>query len=452
MGMTEIIADLAVRAVRVLIVEVPGRWLTRVELEQQMIQRGWRHAWAPAEADVLAVCGVPGPELTSIVDRLWEQMPGPRVRADMTSSNSVSSALDDAATMYVDTAIHRRDARERAQEPQIPHDSMGHGGHDDMEQGNHGEPDHGDHDSMDHGSHNEMDHSGHEDMNHGDHDRSGHGGTDQGSHGDHGDHGDMDHGSHGGPDHGDHDSMDHGSHDHSGHGGMDHGSHAGMDMAPGGISLAHGGQDRDGLEMDVLHLPLGPVLPYWSAGLVLNCSLQGDVVFDAEVSIVDGREHEPKSLASSPGLRPAMYCDDVLALLALAGADDLAARARLARDCLLRGDQTAARDVLERMVRAVRRSWLLRWSLRGVLVLDPSDLERHGLPASCEGDAYDRMLLTLTRVRDEVGGAGPTSEDDDRVSWRSLPHLVTGLELATLRLAVASLNLHCASQAVEYDR
>ena len=37
---------------------------------------------------------------------------------------------------------------------------------------------------------------------------------------------------------------------------MDHG---GMSMPePGGIPLAGGGPDRDGLEMDVLTVPLGP--------------------------------------------------------------------------------------------------------------------------------------------------------------------------------------------------
>src|SRR5699024_11402590 len=89
------------------------------------------------------------------------------------------------------------------------------------------------------------------------------------SHNGHEDHSQMDHsghGSHGGMDHSGHGS--HGGMDHSGHSG--HGGHGGMDMAPEGISLAQGGQDRDGLEMDVLHLPLGPVLPFWPAGLVLT--------------------------------------------------------------------------------------------------------------------------------------------------------------------------------------
>ena len=385
MGLNELLARFAVRAAQVLVVEVPGHWDARMELEQQLLRRGWRPASTPADADVLAVCGVPGPELSELVDRLWEQMPGPRVRADITSPGGVGPALDDAAALLLDTPHHRTDARERPQEPEIPED-VDHGGHGGMD---HGEMDHG-----------EMDH------------------------------GEMDHGGHGG------------------HGGMDHSGHGGMDMAPGGIALAGGGEDRDGLEMDVLHLPLGPVLPFWPAGLVLRCSLQGDVVVDAEASVVDGAG------AGGPGPGPApaavVWCDQVMALLALAGVEDAAACARRARDALLCGDEDAARDAVERLDRTVRRSWLLRSSLRGVLLLDRAGLERHGLPGHCRGDAHDRLLSRVERIRAEAGGTEPTPAEDGGVPWAVVPDLVTGLELASVRLAVASLDLdpHPAVQAV----
>ncbi|WP_232319279.1 hypothetical protein [Kocuria turfanensis] len=411
MGLNELLARFAVRAAQVLVVEVPGHWDARMELEQQLLRRGWRPASTPADADVLAVCGVPGPELSELVDRLWEQMPGPRVRADITSPGGVGPALDDAAALLLDTPHHRTDARERPQEPEIPED-VDHGGHGGMD---HGEMDHGemDHGEMDHG---EMDHG---EMDHGEMD-----------------HGEMDHG-----------EMDHGGH--GGHGGMDHSGHGGMDMAPGGIALAGGGEDRDGLEMDVLHLPLGPVLPFWPAGLVLHCSLQGDVVVDAEASVVDGAG------AGGPGPGPApaavvVWCDQVVALLALAGAEDAASGARRARDALLHGDRGAARAAAERLHRTIRRSRLLRWSLRGVLPLDPSALEHHGLPRHCLGDAHDRLLSRVERIRAEAGGAVPVPVEDGAVPWAVLPELVTGLELASVRLAVASLGLdpHPAVQEV----
>ncbi|WP_270260440.1 hypothetical protein [Kocuria marina] len=397
MGLSGALARLAVRATRVLVVEVPGHWATRMEVEHQLLRRGWRPAWTPADADVLAVCGVPGPELSELVDRLWEQMPGPRVRADITSPGTVGSALDAAAALLLDTPHHRTDAQERAQEPEIPEDA-------------------------DHGGHGGMGHGG---MDHGE---MGHGGMD---------HGGMDHG-----------EMDHGEMDHGGHGGMDHSGHGGMDMAPGGIALAGGGEDRDGLEMDVLHLPLGPVLPFWPAGLVLRCSLQGDVVVDAEASVVDGAG------AGGPGPGPApaavVWCDQVMALLALAGVEDAAACARRARDALLCGDEDAARDAVERLDRTVRRSWLLRSSLRGVLLLDRAGLERHGLPGHCRGDAHDRLLSRVERIRAEAGGTEPTPAEDGGVPWAVVPELVTGLELGSVRLAVASLDLdpHPAVQAV----
>ena len=389
MGLTRILAHLAVNSARVLIVEAPGHWLTRVELEQQMLLRGWCAAWTPADADVLAVCGVPGPELVELAQRLWEQMPGPRVRVDVASSAVVGSALEDAAALLLDTPYHRADARERAQEPRIPEDH-GQMGHEGM-------------------NHEGMDHGGHEGMNH--------------------------------------EAMNHEGMDHAGHGG-----HSGMDMAPAGIALAQGGQDRDGLEMDVLHLPLGPVLPFWPAGLVLCCSLQGDVVVDAAASVVDGAGQAAgsKEPQAPPVPASAVRCDGVMALLALAGADDAAARARRARDALVRGDQGAARDVVERLHRTVRRSWLLRWSLRGVLVLDPSDLARHGLPEGCRGDAHDRLSSMVEGLRSEVcGGAVPAAVESGAVPWERMPHLVTGLELATVRLAVASLNLEPFSTVQE---
>ncbi|MCD1144459.1 hypothetical protein LQU92_04275 [Kocuria sp. LUK] len=422
MGLNELLARFAVRATTVLVVEVPGHWDARMELEQQLLRRGWRPARTPADADVLAVCGTPGPELAELVDRLWEQLPGPRVRADITSSSAVASALDDAAALLLDTDHHRADARERPQRPEISEDP------------DHGGMDHGGHDGMDHGG---MDHkgSGHGEM---EHEEPDHGGMDHEGSG----HGEMEHED---PDHGDMDHED-----------MDHGGHGGMDMAPEGIPLAEGGEDRDGLEMDVLHLPLGPVLPFWPAGLVLRCSLQGDVVVNADASVVDGGSDDEDDGAGaggpSPGPAPAavVRCDRVVALLALAGAEDAAAGARRARDALLHGDQGAARDAAERLHRTIRRSRLLRWSLRGVLPLAPSDLEQHGLPRRCLGDAHDRLLARVERIRAEAGGAEPVPVEDAAVPWAVLPELVTGLELASVRLAVASLDLepHPAVQEV----
>jgi hypothetical protein len=44
--------------------------------------RRWLLASAPAGADVLAVCGRPGPQLAEAVEKVWGQLPGPRVRIE----------------------------------------------------------------------------------------------------------------------------------------------------------------------------------------------------------------------------------------------------------------------------------------------------------------------------------------------------------------------------------
>lgn len=137
MGLNELLAGLAVRAAHVLVVEPPGQWSIRVELEHQMLRRGWRRAWTPADADVLAVCGVPGPELAELVDLIWEQMPGPRVRTSISSPDAVALALRTAADLLLDTPGHRADAQGRLQEPQLSDDSN------DMDDG---DLDHGEHD------------------------------------------------------------------------------------------------------------------------------------------------------------------------------------------------------------------------------------------------------------------------------------------------------------------
>ena len=391
MGLNELLAGLAVRAAHVLVIEPPGQWSTRVELDHQMLRRGWRRAWTPADADVLAVCGVPGPELAELVDLIWEQMPGPRVRTSISSPDAVALALRTAADLLLDTPGHRADAQGRLQEPQLSDDSN------DMDDG---DLDHGEHDGTSPEEHPGMRNPGHDKM--------------------------------------EHDQTDHENHD-------GHGGHGGMDMAPAGIPLAQAGEDRDGLEMDVLQLPLGPVLPFWPAGLVLRCSLQGDVVVDAEAAVIDNGGYGTPEQAKRPGPMPvsaAVRCDNALALLALAGADDAAARARHARDTLLQGEQDAAQDAVERLYRTVRKSRLLRWSLRSVLPLTSADLERHGLPSRCLGDAHDRLLWSLDVIRAETRNEEPVEPiDGGVVPWAIVPHLVTGLEVASVRLAVASLDL-----------
>ncbi|MDQ3343442.1 MAG: hypothetical protein M3524_07710, partial [Actinomycetota bacterium] len=109
--------------------------------------------------------------------------------------------------------------------------------------------------------------------------------------------------------------------------------------------------------------------------------------------------------------------------------------ARAIRDCLLDGGQDPATSArIARLVGRVRRSWVLRWSLRGIRPLSEKELSKRGLPTSFAGDTYDRLLSMLEGTATDVIG--------DHFFTHHLPRLVTGLDLATARLVVASLDLH----------
>jgi hypothetical protein len=333
MDLRQRLVHLALRRPHALLVEVPGWWRTRVETERAMVHRGWRLASSPAAADVLLVCGSPGAGLSEVVDRVDDQLPGPRARAAMTAPEEVAAALDEAAARLADERAQRDDARDRARADQ-----------DD-------------------------------------------GGDDQ-------DDGDT-------------------------------------EMAPEGIPLAGSGPDRDGLEMDVLHVPLGPVLEHWPAGLVLRCVLQGDVVVEADVEVLG------EGVVAPPSATAAVTCDGAARVLDLAGWGHAAAGVRRVRDLVLDGHHDQARRDLDRVAARVARSRVLRWSLRDVGRLDPSQARAYGLPDDAVGDVHDRLGAMLERARDGLGGRSDSAGDRSAVV-EALPSLVHGLELAAVRLVVAS--------------
>ncbi|MET8361271.1 hypothetical protein [Micromonospora sp. NPDC005171] len=418
MGLSNALARYAVNHAHVLLVEMPGHWLTRAAAEQHLLARGWLFASSPADADVLALCGIPGPEMTAIAARLWEQLPGPRARVQINAPHLAAAALESAATKLLDLSLQRDDSQGRSTRPD------GEQRRDNESEGRDGGHDHGGHGT--HAGKGEMDDGGHAEHSAVDHGTSG-------GHGDSGDHGGMG------------DGMDMG-HAGMGHSGM---SHGGMDMAPAGIPLARGGEDRDGLELDVLRLRLGPVLPYWPTGLVLRCSLQGDLIVHAEPTLVDAHDTRYDGGVNRAHHRAARRCDNAAGLLALAGWEDAAGRARRLRDWLLSdGDRrTAARD-LDRLRRRVKRSWLLRWSLRGVGCLSAADLARLDLPGHLRGDTHDRLLSMIQRAAGDIAGsAGGKGDAGEYVSIVKIGDVVQGLDIATARLVVASLDLDPLSAA-----
>ncbi|QYF91043.1 hypothetical protein [Arthrobacter sp. PAMC25284] len=419
MGLSDVLARAAVTRCHVFLAEVRDGAGPRMAVERQMARRGWVEALSPADADILCVCGEVPDGQAEALDRLWDQLPGPRARVNVELPDDVDR-LDDCAAELLDTAAQRRREAGRAVDPDDDGGSEEGGG------------------GMDHSG---MDHS---QMNHGDDDRGGGMDHSQMNHGDDDRGGGMDHS-----------GMDHSGMDHSqmNHGGMDHGGMA-MPM-PGGIPLAGEGADRDGLNLDVLKVPLGPYLPLWPAGLVLNCELQGDVVFNSTVDFPFG---PPRSGSGQPAVddeRSSLihHLDLAERLLRLAGAAALATRTRRIRDTALDSAATdrasvdqcraASRAVLAR----VRKDWLLRRTLRGLGRL-PSDA---GLPASEGADAWARLLgmfpAAAATTAPEAGPAAATAElPPNRDVVAILPDLIRGQELSVARLIIASFDLAPTAQ------
>jgi hypothetical protein len=202
----------------------------------------------------------------------------------------------------------------------------------------------------------------------------------------------------------------------AGHGG-------GMDP-PGGLVMADVGEDRDGLTLDRLHIPLGPVLPDWPTGLVLRTTVQGDVIQEAEVDVVDAASGSP--FWGAPERALARELDALARLLGVAGWARPSARARRLRDRALgerSGDTHHAGGVLD-LVRQVRRSRTLRWSLRGL-----------------RAGSIDLLAGLERRVSAvEAALSDPGAQPAPRPAVVDLPDLVVGAEVAAARLVVAALD------------
>ena len=349
------------------VVTAVGGTGARLAVERELRERGWRQAAAPTQADLLVVCGPADPDLADAVDRVWEQMPGPRARVDAAGADDAARLLDSARGRLLDVDGQRRQAATR-------------------------------------------DASAHE--------RSRENDDDSEDHGDHGDHG-----------------------DHSDGGGHGH-DHGGMSM-PGGVPMADRGPDRDGLMLDRLHISLGPALADWPAALCLRLTLQGDVVQEAAAVVVGGAA-APSAFWDVPG--PAAALDSAQRFLAVAGWPSAAAAGRRWRDALLTEpapDEATRRGVL-RWLRRVRRSRVLRWSTDGLGRISGP------VPDALRGDVTDRWSRWLDDVEAAIGASGE-SEGPAGPAGRSraeaasaaldlLPSLVTGQELAAVRLIVASLD------------
>ncbi|RFA15530.1 hypothetical protein B7R22_06805 [Subtercola boreus] len=272
---------------------------------------GWVEATGPADADVLLICGSPGPDLQELIDAVWEQIPSPRYRVRVDTEQSLDEAFHTIRVALQDETLQHADARTRRlrlddNRGPLPADTPT--GHTETS------------DDAGAGS----DTSPSESSSMADTDMA----MDMSSDGDMGMGMDM---------------------------GMD------MDMSgPAGIPLAGGGEDRDGLEMDVTHLSLGPLLPGWPADLVLHCTLHGDVIADARAERLLGTGHSEQLPEC------AVLLDDAARLLTVAGWEPAAHELAGLRNSLLKSANTHATSRLRRVTAQVRRSRTLRWSLKNI--------------------------------------------------------------------------------------
>ncbi|THJ64807.1 hypothetical protein E8P82_14025 [Arthrobacter echini] len=387
MDLTKALSETAARRPHVLLVEVPGWSHTRIFTERELLRRGWIESSSPADSDILLTCGTPSDDLSEVLDRVWDQFPGPRVRVKVHDPTEVVDVLDQARKALVNCSAQQKEAFTRTAAKVSPAVAAQSSSSDNS--ANPGADDGG------------MDHA-----------QMAHGETAPGA-----DDGEVD------------------------HSGMDHSQ---MDMPmPGGIGLAEAGADRDGLDLDVLHVSLGPVLRYWPAGLVVRCALQGDVITEASVDLMTGSPtvnapgvgERSGSLPEAGGDRARLlsvrYCDQVVSLLALMGWDRFALRCSRVRDGLLGGMPLEdAVSELNALGRGISRSKTFRWSFKDL----PEILERLDVLV---GRA--RWVLEADTPFGKPALWHTAHEESARL--QQVPGMIVGLDLFAARLIIASLGL-----------
>ncbi|PRY20155.1 hypothetical protein [Pseudosporangium ferrugineum] len=235
----------------------------------------------------------------------------------------------------------------------------------------------------------------------------------------------------------------------------------GEDMQmPGGLMMADRGPDRDALALDVLTVPLGPVLPDWPSGLVMDLQVQGDVVQQARSRILSAATPpRPFWDAAGPGAsrrHAAAHLDSLQRLLAVAGWPGMAWRVRRLRDSTLTDTPgPVLRGHLAAIGRRLNRSPTLRWATDGLGVLTAETADRLQVSgpaarAALEGgDVTARWRRWLTEtdalLAGEPAGPGPRGRSvPGRPASAGLlaaaDELAIGLDLAAARLVMASLD------------
>lgn len=202
--------------------------------------------------------------------------------------------------------------------------------------------------------------------------------------------------------------------------------------------MADRAPDRDGLALDVLNVPLGPVLPYWPDGLRLRAVVQGDVIQDVAVDMV-GASDRDESFWEPAERRGARRLHAIGRLLGTAGWHGMALRCQRLRDDWLRDRRPP--DGVHTVLNAMWRNRLLRTVLTGV-----------GPMAG--GDAWRRLRDWCADVTDTMAAVPEhaVAQPDTERALELLPGLLAGEELAMARLVVASLDIDLAEVQSERTR
>jgi hypothetical protein len=211
-----------------------------------------------------------------------------------------------------------------------------------------------------------------------------------------------------------------------------------------GLPMAELGADRDGLTLDRLHVPLGPVLPDWPAGLVVRLTLQGDVIQEASAEVLDIWPGMPFEWPSPV----ARELDGLARFLGVAGWPSAAGQARWLRDAVLAGDRVEAEAAA--LLRRIRRSRTLRWLIRGIPAgsTDVAALLAARLTAIEAALPTDRRPGVVEPAHSspepQHGGSIPPGEPEQSQpaagGLAGLAGLLVGAELAAARLIVAAVD------------
>lgn len=208
---------------------------------------------------------------------------------------------------------------------------------------------------------------------------------------------------------------------------------------PYGRPLAERAPDRDGLELDQLIVTVGPWLPTFPPGLVLEVKLAGDVIREVETGpsplvgvapppdIFRRALAEPVFMADLEMARSRHHLRRLAEALRVQNLEALAFRALRLATSLRPEDREAVQD----LGRRIERCRLYRWVLEGVGVVDPGQVVGLGPVARATGIADD------ARVDDpayrDLGFEALTLQGGDAATrWRQrLNETIQALDLAT---------------------